>query len=216
VIERAIAAQTHGRYLMRGQATSRVLVGFHGYAESAEIQLERLERIPGSERWLLVSIQGLHRFYERRTDRVVASWMTRQDRELAIADNQAYVSRVLEEACTGRSPVTSVVFAGFSQGVAMAFRAAAAIEGPRCHVIGVGGDVPPELSASSLKGVSSALLCRGGEDQWYKPETLVRDVARLEAAGTIVTATTVPGGHEWSTAVGDAAAAFLAAHAMDV
>ena len=64
-------------------------MGFHGYAEGADIQLERLQAIPGSGRWLLVSIQGLHRFYQSRTRDVVASWMTRQDRELAMADNLA-------------------------------------------------------------------------------------------------------------------------------
>jgi hypothetical protein len=73
-----------------------MLVGFHGYAESADVQLDRLRAIPGTERWLLVSIQGLHRFYQPRTNDVVASWMTRQDRELATVDNLAYVTAVLD------------------------------------------------------------------------------------------------------------------------
>ena len=38
-----------------------MLVGFHGYAEDAEAQLERLRAIPESTRWLSVSIQALHR-----------------------------------------------------------------------------------------------------------------------------------------------------------
>jgi hypothetical protein len=68
----------------------------HGYAEDAETQMERLRLIPESTRWLNVSIQALHRFYQRRTDRVVASWMTRQNRELAIADNIAYITSCIE------------------------------------------------------------------------------------------------------------------------
>src|SRR5262245_44135492 len=96
--ERALAATVHGRYLVEASATAPapMLVGFHGYAESAEIQLDRLRSIPGSERWLLVSVQGLHRFYRGRTDDVVASWMTRQDRELMIADNASYAAAVVE------------------------------------------------------------------------------------------------------------------------
>ena len=84
-----IATPTHGRVLVReppGQTRAGLLVGFHGYAETAEIQLARLEAIPGAEAWMLLSVQALHRFYRGRSDEVVASWMTRQDREAAIAD----------------------------------------------------------------------------------------------------------------------------------
>ena len=99
MIERTIAIGTHGRYLLEPPASAGpapMLVGFHGYGEGADIQLERMRRIPGADRWLLVSIQGLHRFYQRRANEVVASWMTRQDRELAMADNLAYVAAVID------------------------------------------------------------------------------------------------------------------------
>ena len=42
-----------------------LLVGFHGYMENAEMQMQRLEAIPGGLEWTLVSIQALHRFYRR-------------------------------------------------------------------------------------------------------------------------------------------------------
>ena len=99
MIERTIATGTHGRYLVVPPAAdgpAPVLIGFHGYAEAAETELDRLRAIPGADRWRLVSIQGLHRFYQRRRDEVIASWMTRQDRELAIADNRGYVAAVLD------------------------------------------------------------------------------------------------------------------------
>src|SRR5919198_5861209 len=92
-----IEARTHGRFLVRVPSVAPpwpLLVGFHGYAETAGDHLEALQTIPGTERWLLVAVQGLHRFYTR-SDRVVASWMTREDRELAIGDNVDYVSHVL-------------------------------------------------------------------------------------------------------------------------
>ena len=71
---RPVPTQTHGRILVREpiQAHSLpVLVGFHGYAESAEAQMDRLASIPGADRWLLVSIQGLNRFYRGRSEDVV-------------------------------------------------------------------------------------------------------------------------------------------------
>ena len=88
-----VPTTTHGRVLIRTPAATAagVLVGFHGYAEDAAAQLERLLAIKEADDWLLLSVQALHRFYRGRSQDVVAGWMTRQDRDAAIADNIAYV-----------------------------------------------------------------------------------------------------------------------------
>jgi len=120
MIERTIAVGTHGRYLVEpatAASPAPLLVGFHGYGEGAEVQLERMRRIPGADRWLLVSIQGLHRFYQRRANEVVASWMTRQDRDLAIGDNVTYVEAVIDAVSHDHPNPPRLVLAGFSQGV---------------------------------------------------------------------------------------------------
>ena len=98
-----------------------LFVGFHGYAETAEVQMERLAAVPGTDGWTLVAAQGLNRFYRGRTEDVVAGWMTRRDREDAIRDDTVYVGHVIGVTRTAADPM---VAAGFSQGVAMAFRAA--------------------------------------------------------------------------------------------
>jgi len=211
VIERSIAAATHGRYLMEPPASSGaapVMFGFHGYGEGAEAQLDRMRAIPGADRWRLVAIQGLHRFYQRRDNQVVASWMTRQDRELAIADNLAYVAAVIEEVMRERV-APYVVFAGFSQGVAMAFRAASAGTRPVAGVIAAGGDVPPEIDTAGLARVGSALVCRGVRDEWYSTEKFDADLRRLREADVRVQQLEFGGGHEWSNEVVAAAGAFL-------
>lgn len=212
MIERTIATGTHGRYLLEPPASAGpapMLVGFHGYGENAEIQLERMRRIPGADRWLLVSIQGLHRFYQRRANEVVASWMTRQDREQAIADNLAYVSAVIgavDREYPGASPL---VLTGFSQGVAMLFRAATASSRRVDGVIAVGGDVPPEIDAVALARVRRALVCHGARDEWYTEAIFGRDVQRLREANVTVQPLEFGGGHEWSDEVVQAAALFL-------
>lgn len=205
----------HGRYLEvppSEAGPAPLLVGFHGYAEAAEQQLERLRAIPGADRWLIVSIQGLNRFYQRRTDEVIAGWMTRQDRELAIADNLAYVAAVIEAVSREWPTTGTLVYAGFSQGVAMTFRAAAFSSRPVAGVIAVGGDVPPELDAAALARVRTALVCRGGRDEWYTPDIFANDLQRLREAGIDVRALDFAGGHEWSDEVVRAASAFLREH----
>ena len=212
MIERTIAVRTHGRYLIEPPASpgpAPVLVGFHGYGESADAQLERMRRMPGADRWRLVSIQGLHRFYQRRTNDVVASWMTRQDRELAMDDNLAYVAAVLDEVERDFPGAPHLVIAGFSQGVATAFRAAAASSRRVDGVIAVGGDVPPELEAAAVSRVRHAMVGRGRLDEWYTQAMFERDVRRLREAHVDVQLVEFDGGHQWSDEVVLAASVFL-------
>src|SRR5215208_4533661 len=124
ISQETIEARIHGRFLVRVPAVPPpwpLLVGFHGYAETAGDHIQALQTIPGSAEWLLVAVQALHRFYTRK-DRVVASWMTREDRDLAIADNVDYVGRVLDHVRAGHQTRDRLVFSGFSQGASMAYR----------------------------------------------------------------------------------------------
>lgn len=194
---RHIATATHGRYLVEPGPPDRLLVGFHGYAENAEAHLAELRLIPGIEQWSVVAVNALNRFYARN-EVTVGSWMTSQDRELTIADNIAYVSAVVGSF----PPPRALVFAGFSQGVAMAWRAAAAHRSAS-GVIAIGGDLPPDVRPP----LPPALIARGSRDEWYDQPKLDADLARLQGveAATLV----YDGAHEWTAEVREAAGRFL-------
>ena len=192
----SIAATVHGRFLVREGPPERVLIGFHGYAETAEIHLEQLQKIRGIDRWTVASVQALHPFYTGRTERIVASWMTRLDREQAIEDNIAYVRSVVDFF---HEP-EKIVFFGFSQGGAMAYRAAFD-HGHPAGVIVLAADVPPDVSTLD----APVLIGRGTRDEWYTDEKLKKDLKFLSKAETCV----FEGGHEWSDEFREAAAKFL-------
>ena len=200
---RTIAATVHGRFLVRDGPPERLLVGFHGYGETADVHMPELEQIPGIERWTAVAVQALHPFYMNRTGAIVASWMTSLDRELAIEDNRAYVRAIVEEF----PPPRQLVFLGFSQGVAMAYRAAAGSSAS--GVIALGGDVPPELFDSPLR-LPPVLIGRGTREEWYTAEKLEKDVTLLSAVTTVSTCI-YDGGHEWTAEFREAAGRFLSA-----
>jgi predicted esterase len=207
-----IPTATHGRMLVRqarAAAARGVVVGCHGYMENAAVQMERLAAIPGASVWTLVSVQGLHRFYRGRTEQVVASWMTHEDRETAIADNIAYLDAALDGVPHRDS--TRLVYAGFSQGVAMAFRAALRGRRRAAGVIAVGGDVPPELLADGGLLFPRILLARGTRDGWLTEAKFDADVAALSARGAPCRPLVYEGPHEWTDAVSAAAGEFLAA-----
>lgn len=206
----SVPTLTHGRVLVRearAAAANGVLVGFHGYMENAAIQMARLEEIPGAATWTLVAIQALHRFYKGRTEQVVASWMTREDREEAIADNLAYVAAALDIVPHDSS--TRIIYMGFSQGVPMAFRAAVHGRGRAAGVIAVGGDVPPELLADPSAVFPPVLLLRGTRDEWYTQEKLDSDLAALTARGASVERAIYEAAHEWHADAATLAAEFM-------
>jgi predicted esterase len=208
--EFSIEVTTHGRYLLDGAGAGKpMLVGFHGYGESAEMELNRLRSVPGSDRWIVLVIQGLHRFYRTRNDEVVASWMTRQDRELAIQDNCSYVAKVVDTVTKQGDASGPLVLSGFSQGVAMAFRAAATIGRRVSGVIALGGDVPPEIEPAVLSRIPAVLIGAGNKDEWYTPEKVASDERRLRSAGVNLQVCSFDGGHEWTPAFAQAASRFL-------
>ena len=202
---RTIETAVHGRYLVRVPATAGpwpALVSFHGYAEDAAVNLAALQRIPDIGGWLLVAAQALHPFYTKN-DRIVASWMTRQDRELAIADNIRYVASIVAAVRNEFMVTPPIAFAGFSQGGAMAYRAAAHVGGG--GVIVLAADVPPDVMA----GLPPVLIGRGGSDTWYSAEKLAADVQRLRGMGVDVETCVFDGGHEWTDEFAAAAGRFL-------
>jgi predicted esterase len=197
----AIETQTHGRVLVREPKASAGpswpwVVGFHGYGQSADDMMTELERIPGNEKWTLVSVQALHRFYTR-SQKIVASWMTREDRELAIEDNIAYVNQALASVLPA-SADPSVVFIGFSQGVAMAYRAAVQGTHPARLVIAVGGDVPPELKTEPAARFPSILIAGGTNDEWYTSAKVDADEKALRSIGVKAEVFRYSGGHEFT------------------
>lgn len=209
-VEREIPAQVHGRYLIEAPAEPRgcpLVVGFHGYGENAERHLEELRRLPGASRRVLCAVQALHPFYNR-TGEVIASWMTRLQRERAIQDNLRYVASVVAEVKREIPVSERLVYLGFSQGAAMAYRVAVG-SGHACHgVVVLGGDVPPELE-DKLGHLPPVLLGRGSSEEWYDAAKMEHDVELLRGKKVDVRPVIFQGGHEWTDEFRAAAGEFL-------
>jgi predicted esterase len=208
--EREVAALVHGRYLFEAPDAEDcpLLVGFHGYGENAEKHLEELRRQPRASRWALCAVQALHPFYNRTGD-VIACWMTRLQRERAIADNIRYVASVVAELKSELPVSDRLVYLGFSQGAAMAYRAAAGSGHPCQGVIVLGGDVPPELESQDLSRFPPVLLGRGSSEEWYDAAKMEHDVELLRRKGADVRPCVFDGGHEWTNEFRAAAGRFL-------
>jgi predicted esterase len=209
---RHAAARVHGRYFVRPARTAPGdlwLVGFHGQAQTADVCLADLERIPRGPSWLVASVQGLNRYYAGRSQAIVANWMTSQDREIVIADNVAWVDAALDALEAEFGAARAIVFAGFSQGVAMAYRAALLCRRTCAAVIAVGGDVPPALRTAATRAWPRVLAATGERDGWYTPARLETDMTFLRTRRPDAEALVFDGGHEWTDEVAAAAGRLL-------
>jgi predicted esterase len=186
----------------------RLLVGCHGYAQNAGEMMAMLRGIPTASGWTRVSVQALHRFYRGRSQITVASWMTSEDRELMIRDNVAYLDAAIAGVAGDRA-IERLVYFGFSQGVAMAFRAGLRGARKADAVLALGGDVPRELLADAALTFPEVLLARGTRDEWYSAAKLEADEAALRSRGARVDTLTFDGAHEWHPDVATRAAAVL-------
>jgi predicted esterase len=208
-----VEARTHGRYSVAAPVgePAGILIGCHGYGENGGDHLAELTRIPHAERWALVAVDALHAFYDRKSQRVVRSWMTRDLRAESIEDNLRYVRAILESVRRRFGWRLPVVLLGFSQGASMAWRTALLGGHEVEAVVALAGDVPPELAElPPAPFPRRALLGRGDRDEWYSEAKLAADVRLLEARDVSVTTMTFAGGHEWSEPFRAALGALLA------
>lgn len=211
---RSIETPIHGRMLVESAAAAGPagwIVAFHGYAQSADGVLAEIVAIPGARAWHIAAVQALHRFYSRGEQQVVASWMTRQDRDEAIADNVTYVDRAIDALAPRAGSRGRLVFVGFSQGAAMAYRAARLGRHHATGVIALGGDIPPEVKTpAGARPWPRVLIGAGDAETWYTPAKVAADEAFLESGGIEHEIVRFRGGHEWTDEFRAAAGRWLA------
>ena len=106
-----------------------------------------------------------------------------------------------------------LVYVGFSQGVAMAYRAAVRSGQTCAGVIALAGDVPPELREETSLRWPKVLVARGRDDLWYTQAKMDADLAFFSAADVSVESLVFAGGHEWTDEFRAVAGRFLAERA---
>ena len=91
----------------------------------------------------------------------------------------------------------------------MAFRAGVRGAQPASAIVGIGGDVPPELLEDQSVRFPAVLLARGARDEWLTQSRFEKDVAALNGRARAVEPLVYDGAHEWNAAVSAGMGAFL-------
>lgn len=197
------------RYVVRGVRVSEAAelwLVCHGYGQLASRFIRRFGCIDDGTR-IIVAPEALSRFYvtggsgtHSDSDKVGASWMTREARGAEIDDQVRYLDTVLERVLEGRARAeVPVVALGFSQGVAVVCRWAARAERPPNRVILWGSGVPFDLldGAGRIGLTRTRLTIVAGSTDPIADEARVEThKAQLHAAGVEYRFVSYEGGHD--------------------
>lgn len=149
------------RYFSLGKPSEKVKhlwIVAHGYGQLANYFLRNFSPLE-AEDTIVVAPEGLHRFYwEKFSGRVVASWMTKEDRLSDIHDNAKYLDRLYDELVKGLdAEKLKIHILGFSQGTATICRWLCASSKRVDDLVVWAGTMPNDIEPDVLRSRISAM-----------------------------------------------------------
>lgn len=175
------------RYHMLGNPVTAtdLWIVVHGYGQLARFFLNNFNGMESEQR-CIVAPEALSRFYlDAEHSRVGATWMTREERLLEVADHVAYLDALANDLQRQAAPGSRVHALGFSQGVATVARWALKGSTSLQQLVLWAGGLPPELDQQSLASWRSMHVdvVLGDRDEYAKAGDLEATDRRLELAG---------------------------------
>jgi predicted esterase len=161
-------------YRIDAENCDKLIYVLHGYGQLAKYFIQKFKPLL-AQGFTVIAPEGLHRFYLQGTSgRVGASWMTKENRELDIANYITYLNALHEEIAQEKK-WKQVIVLGFSQGVATAFRWIAEGQINPDQFLLCSGMIPPDVNLEESNSKFSAIEMTyfSGTNDPYKTEEAV-------------------------------------------
>jgi predicted esterase len=176
-----------------------IWIVLHGYGQLAEFFIRKFQSFDSPSR-LFIAPEGTNYTYlEGFKGRVGANWMTRHEREIAIANNHRYLDQLMDDLLAGYSVKPTVKVLGFSQGAATATRWASNWTGEIKQLILWAGGFAEDLkleSASLKFATAELIMVIGNQDKLIQPESIEIQEELIKKLGIRVKKYPFEGGHE--------------------
>lgn len=179
--------------------TKNIWLCCHGQGQLAEFFIKKFEILNPDENFIIAP-QGISKYYLNGfTGRVGASWMTKEDRETEIENQQSLLKSIWQTE-VGEHGDRQIIFFGFSQGVATISRFVAFTKIPFHKMVlwsgGFAHDVTKE-NFQHLSGQETIHYFTSEEDPFYKPEMIDQQRERVQSSmGIEPKVTFFDGGHK--------------------
>lgn len=142
------------RYYTLGNVNSNtrnIWLVLHGYAQNALEFLQQFKPLADNGDFI-IAVEGLSRFYTKGFyGNVGASWMTKEDREAEIKDNNEYLWRVYEKEILPSVGMKQIHLLGFSQGATTLSRFVSYRQPIFNHLWLCAGDIPDDMNWENFK-----------------------------------------------------------------
>jgi predicted esterase len=194
------------RYYRSGASasTKKVWVVLHGYGQLAQFFIRKF-KVLNDLGIVVIAPEGLSRFYledvttrvQTGNTRVGATWMTRENRNMDIANYLAYLDAVYLRECAAAG--TEVTLLGFSQGAATASRWAVSRPHTFHQLVLWAGILPPDMEVASAREALGAMKVTsvvGLRDPFFTEERKQEMTSMADRLGLRPTVITFEGGHE--------------------
>lgn len=188
------------RYYLFGNEENpkRVWVVLHGYGQQAKYFVPKVKALDNGES-LIVVVEAMNRFYlSGFKGRVGATWMTSDDRELDIADNNRYLELLTQQVLANYANVEVNVLA-FSQGIATACRWLASSDLKVKQAILWAGSVPPDLDWKKRQDRFNSIQIKyvfGNKDVFFDTAKIEANLQLLKESNIAFDLVTFDGKHE--------------------
>lgn len=154
----------------------RVWIVLHGYGQLSDYFIKHFD-VLNDGTTLVVAPEALSRFYTQGlSGRVGASWMTKEEREHDIQDNNQYLDLLWEDLKSRiQNPDPELFVLGFSQGTALAFRWLLHSGIRPAKLIQWAGMFPSDVSMpdlTNLLGETDAHIVYGTKDPYLTDDTI--------------------------------------------
>lgn len=149
--------------------TRHIWVVFHGYGQLGEYFIRHFRHLDPKVH-AIIALEGLSRFYvDGLSGRVGASWMTSEDREEEITDQNGYVNAVLKDLGIDPSTEKRLTVLGFSQGTAAAVRWMVKNDIRAHRLVLWAGQLPHDVAPETLQSLLEDVkvdFCIGTQDEF--------------------------------------------------
>jgi predicted esterase len=152
-------------------ATKHVWVGLHGYGQLVQFFARHFRSLATEER-AFVFPQGPHKFYLNGVHgRVGASWMTKDERLVDIANQRLYLGFVFQWI-KQQAPKATIHCVAFSQGVATIMRCIGHPDVQPSSILAWAGSWPPDLDETNRAALEELRFkaCFGTRDEYITTE----------------------------------------------
>ncbi len=176
----------------------------HGYGQLAEFFVRKFRPFSSPNRLFIAPEGTNYNYLEGFQGRVGANWMTKHERETAIANNHRLLDGLIDSFLEKYRDKPSVKVLGFSQGAATATRWAAQWDGKIDSLVLWAGGFALDLNLDLARGAfaeTELILALGEKDELITAENIQTQEKLISSLGKEIRRLSYPGGHELGPAL---------------